>query len=182
MEHTAGTCHCGCGQPTPLATRNEYRRGHIKGQPVAFLPGHNSKRRSLEERFWSRVRKTHTCWLWTGSRDHRGYGRLQRGARGAGHVKAHRFSYELHHGSFDETLVVCHRCDNPSCVNPDHLFLGTQADNVDDAVQKQRHTGRPLAADPAEVLAYYDACGNQYETARHFGISQASVSRYRARR
>lgn len=183
MEPTAVLCECGCGQRTAIAPRNHRARGWIKGQPVRFVPGHNSTRAPLAERFWSQVEKSDDCWLWTGALDHRGYGRLQRGARGEGTVKAHRLSYELRHGPFDATLFVCHRCDNPSCVNPAHLFLGTHKDNMADAKSKQRMPGAELVAEPAEVLAYYDAGHTQYETAQHFGIDQATVSRYhRSRR
>jgi HNH endonuclease len=77
------------------------------------------------------------CWLWTGTADGRGYGQLS--VRGR-HRKAHRVSFELEHGPIPNELFVLHRCDKPSCVNPDHLFLGTAADNTADMVSKGRHT------------------------------------------
>lgn len=99
-----------------------------------------NKRRTipLEARFWMQVDKTEGCWLWRGSTRPNGYGRLQivesRSAPGV-----HRISYELHYGPIPDGLFVCHRCDTPLCVNPEHLFLGSQADNMHDRQRKGKY-------------------------------------------
>ncbi len=89
-----------------------------------------------EERFWSRVRKTDRCWLWTGTKTPSGYGQvyLADGRR----TGAHRFSLTLAGVELPAGAVVCHRCDVPACVNPAHLVIGTQSDNIVDMYQKGR--------------------------------------------
>lgn len=92
---------------------------------------------ALSERFWWSVRKTDGCWFWEGYKNNQGYGvtnSLQR------KILAHRLSFILHTNlPIPEGMFVCHHCDTPACVRPDHLFIGDQFDNIRDCVSKRRH-------------------------------------------
>ena len=94
-----------------------------------------TKIRPVEERFWEKVRKTNSCWLWTGVPNKEGYGRFY--VNGAD-VYTHRYSYQLHYGSIPDGLDVLHECDTPACVNPAHLKTGTQTDNMKDKEARGR--------------------------------------------
>lgn len=129
----------------------------------------------LQARFFNHVDKNGPihpihgkCWQWKGTLFSKGYGRLC----GVGY--AHRISWMIHVGEIPSGLCVCHKCDNPSCVNPDHLFLGTNADNMKDKVDKGRssrclgeHHGRSKLTD-ADVLAIRSL---YLEGSREFGLS-----------
>lgn len=87
------------------------------------------------ETFWNRVDKSGECWEWLGGKDRDGYGRIVINGKWWG---SHRLSYTLVKGEIPKGLVICHSCDNPGCVNPSHLFVGTQTDNVKDMDSKGR--------------------------------------------
>ncbi|WP_223643966.1 HNH endonuclease [Corallococcus sp. EGB] len=92
------------------------------------------KRRNIAERFWEKVRKGEGCWEWTLAHL-RGYGVFTANGK---HLRAHRVAWELTNGPIPEGVLVCHHCDNPGCVRPDHLFLGSNADNNADRDSKGR--------------------------------------------
>jgi hypothetical protein len=93
------------------------------------------------EKFWSRVdrRGPDECWLWTAARGKHGYGNFVGTNRHT--YRAHRVAYELVKGEIPAGQMVLHRCDNPPCCNPSHLFTGTQSDNMQDMAAKGRHGG-----------------------------------------
>nr|MBA3891683.1 HNH endonuclease [Gemmatimonadaceae bacterium] len=96
--------------------------------------------KSIQARFLAKVRMGASCWIWIGAKNPAGYGQLRiKSAMGGFRISlAHRLSYELYVGPIPTGLVVMHSCDTPSCVNPAHLSVGTQADNLRDAGTKGR--------------------------------------------
>ena len=126
-------------------------------------------------KFWSKVDKNSAngCWLWTGAKV-RGYGKLKLAGKT---MRAHRVSYELAHGHIADGMDVLHKCDVPACVNPDHLFLGTDVENMADACAKGRK-GQKLTAE--DVLAIRADQSKQKDIARRYGIRQDMVSRIKS--
>jgi hypothetical protein len=142
---------------------------------------------SPTEKFWSHVEKTGSCWIWRGVRHRKGYGNLQWGSSRKKTIRrrlAHRFAYEMHAGTVPDGMLVCHRCDNPACVNPAHLFPGSPADNSADMVAKRRSASGEAHAharltwgnvDEIRMLAGVES--RQRVLARRFGVSPQTISR-----
>jgi hypothetical protein len=130
-------CRCDCGLTTEVVSPH-LRSGHTVSCGCRRTDVGKERRSPIERRFWSYVVKGDGCWAWSGSRNEDGYGILSRPGRHTGKVGAHRLSWEIHRGPVPDGLSVLHRCDNPQCTNPDHLFLGTQADNMQDCAAKKR--------------------------------------------
>lgn len=140
------------------------------------------------ERLWERVQRADGdgCWEFIGSRQKFGHGLI--GVNGRV-VKAHRLAWELTYGPIPDGMLVCHRCDNPPCCRPDHLFLGTARDNTQDAIVKNRrgappvrrgeqHPHRKLAgSDVVEIRRLLGLGSPQKDLAARFGIGAAQMSR-----
>lgn len=93
------------------------------------------KPKAMSEHMANFTESPNGCWIFNGSKDRDGYGVFGKLGK---QIRAHRASYEFHIGNIDNGLIVCHKCDNPSCINPDHLFLGTHKDNSQDMSFKNR--------------------------------------------
>lgn len=135
------------------------------------------------ERYLKYVVKGDGCWEWTGATNEHGYGRL---AAGLGkNFKAHRVSWELHNGPIPDGMNVLHRCDNPPCTNPEHLFLGTQKDNTRDMVSKLRMKYGEKASwsklTEEQVRSILSDSRPQRVIAQEYGICQQSVSSIKRR-
>ena len=180
-----GHCHCGCGGETRISTVTKTAKGHVKGEPQKFLMGHGGRRgkpfKTPEELFWPRVDKRGDgeCWNWTGTLQGGGYGHF--GSAGKTYL-AHRFSYTLAKGEIPEGMVVRHTCDNPKCVNPSHLLVGTHQDNSNDAVERGRTArgersgvAKLTEADVVEIRARYADGQSMSGIARDLGASRDSV-------
>lgn len=153
------------------------------------------KSRPLAERFEAKIiREPNSgCWLWAGSLDTGGYGLIL--AFNGGTAKtAHRISWELHRGPIPKGIDVLHKCDTPCCVRPDHLTLGTHAENMADMVRKRRQArGDALSAKVRgernghakltedDVRAIRAATGTNQDIASRFGVKHVVISQIRSR-
>lgn len=141
---------------------------------------------NLSDRFWGRVCKKgiDDCWEWQGRKNERGYGMFDHGNKPR---LASRFSYSLTKGHIDDNLFVCHSCDNPGCVNPNHLWLGTHQQNMDDAAAKKRMRGghirgsavntSRLSAD--KVLEIRSSTDTGSSLAAKFSVSKTAIYKIR---
>lgn len=155
--------------------------------PKGVYDRQNSKRvpAPLRDRFFAKVDRPDDteCWFWRGARQASGHGHFYWGGPASGGrrtIQAHRASWQLHRGSIPDGLCVLHKCDVPWCVNPDHLFLGTKADNTHDMLAK----GREARGDrlphtkltPTQVRAIRECQLPTRQIAMLCGVSQASIS------
>jgi hypothetical protein len=169
------TCQCGCGAFVRVTEVHYYRgvpkylRGH---HPSAGAPG---KYRNTESDFWKLVSKRRDgCWQWLGRKNRGGYGVFYFEGRRAG---AHRVSYRIRTGEWP-TNLVCHRCDNPGCVRPSHLFLGTHADNMADAAKKERiGTAKLTTEQVREIVACVTYGQSRADVAARLGVKINTVDK-----
>ncbi len=159
---------------------------------VVTLPRQNGGR-PLVDRFWERVHCAgpDECWEWTGYVIR--YGQISLGGRGGKLIYAHRASWMIHHGSIPDGMNVLHRCDNGRCVNPNHLFLGTQADNLKDCASKGRASAPPVLPGKqhprhrrkltdAQVLEIRGSNEQTQILAARYGMSRSGIKFIRAGR
>lgn len=141
-------------------------------------------------RFWTKVEKSESCWVWIGARSDKGYGTFWDNTINK-HIHVHRLSYEIHRGPIPRGLMVLHDCpsgDNRACINPDHLWTGTARDNTQDMIKKGRDKfpqGMPGEANPAAKLTAADVADirkrlNEGETmrsiARSFSVARGTIA------
>ena len=181
-------CICECGT-TKIVYGETIRSGSSKScgclkiekSAVAMKTMRMRQSGSLRDRFFSRfVKLDNGCWQWRSHTDKDGYGVLP-GDRQS--TRAHRLSYEIHRGVIPDDLIVCHHCDNPGCVNPDHLFIGTQKDNAQDALKKRRHyvgekNGRSKLTEE-NVKEILNSNINGQQLADKLGVTRSTINKVR---
>ena len=152
---------------------------------IIDIVGHINDR--MLSRFWSKVNKTDGCWDWVAGKDKNGYGRFRIGGRGSSTTESHRVSWVISNGiNVPSNIFACHSCDNPKCVRPSHLFLGTQKDNMLDMCSKHRsrkqngelNSHAKLTSKQVKEIRemYVPGIIKQKDIAKIFGISKEYVS------
>jgi|SRR5579883_2888759 len=157
-------CRCACGAEREVFGGNLTRGGSKSCGCIRQPP--------LSQRLWSRIARGDGCWEWQGAKTAFGYGKL--GVRGK-YLDAHRLVYEMTYGPVPDGLWVLHRCDNPGCCRPDHLYLGTPGDNAQDRTRRDR-AGRKLNNAKAGAIKRRRAAGESAASlAREFGVTRRVI-------
>jgi len=135
---------------------------------------------STKKRFYAKIDKSDNCWEWTARKDWQGYGQFRANGR---QERAHRVSYEIHIGKIAPKLLVCHSCDNPGCVNPEHLWTGTHAENIADKMKKGRNRlgedvpQSVLTETQVKAIRELSGTASQQAIANMFDVNQTTISR-----
>lgn len=179
-------CKCGCGHPTSIAKTSDKKRGHVRGLPVSYINGHWRKgKRAGDAANMAKhsIQKANGCVEWTGARDKDGYALFT--PSGHSMKRLARFLYTQKHGPLEPTQFVCHSCDNTSCINVDHLFVGATQDNMNDMKQKgrQSHGARHAKAHLTEeqVREIRASAASYKAICTAYGICAATVWNIRSR-
>lgn len=165
----------------------------MTNEQMEFFKKRRFRGSTPEERFWKRVDKKHghgpngDCWIWLASCNKNGYGQVQFSDLS---TSTHRVSYELVHGPIGNNYVDCvlHSCDNPPCVNPDHLFMGGRKDNVADMVSKGRMAGAKGEKNckdvltEAQVMEIFKSDASNVDLGEEYGVAPTTISAIRTQR
>lgn len=153
----SGLCQCGCGRPTRIAFQSSTEKGHVKGSPIPYLPGHNNSIRT-----WTVDDET-GCWIWDGNKDRLGYTGKRFDGKQTG---AHRWVYTQLVGPIPDGMSLDHLCRNPSCVNPAHLEPVTHTENI----RRGAHT--QITMEIANQIRDLRPTMSIREIATHLGVSR----------
>lgn len=179
-------CLCVCGN-IRIVLGGNLLKGNIKSCGCKKTIHRSSYEDEMKEKLLSNIQEVNGCWEWQGARHKQGYGHFpyKRSVQ-----LAHRISWRLFNGEIPRGMNVCHKCDNTSCVNPEHLFLGTQIQNMRDMFKKKRknHQGENhprVKLTQQQVLEIREMIKNgftQEEVCRKYGITNGHVGSIRHRR
>lgn len=183
-------CICECGVKRVKRGADLVRVGGSCGclkseiNSTAMKEMQSSKHGTIEERFFRRFKVSSLgCWLWNAHCDKDGYGVLPGNRE---NIRAHRFSYLYHYGPIDNGAVICHKCDNPGCVNPDHLFVGTTKENCQDMLSKgrdkivgSRNNKAKLTED--EIIEIRESNISYVILAGYYGVSVSTIKKIKSR-
>lgn len=170
-------CKCECGNDHTVSSQH-LRLGQVKSCGCWFEKPEQVLLDEAKDRFFQNIEKTATCWIWKGVKID-GYGIMFHKKP----VKSHRFSFEIHKGKIDKNKLICHHCDNPSCVNPEHLYQGTPKDNSQDAYSRNRmvvgekHHYSKLKENQVKYILDCEERG--IDLANKFNVSEDTISRIR---
>ena len=175
-----------------LSARGMCNTHYMQQRRAGLLPVGTRAPAPLEDRFFRNIEKTDSCWTWRGRIVGKGYGMIGLGGKGAKQVLVHRLSYEIHKGLIPDGLVIMHKCDNPRCVNPDHLEAGTQSQNIKDAFARGRKFNLPNGIKGEEhgasklteqiVLAVRASTLSVAKLAELHGVNKSTIERIRYRK
>lgn len=161
------------------------------GKNISFYPSRcvpcsiKKKDIPIEDIFLSKIKKTETCWIWTGPKAVTGYGLISKNYK---KILTHRFSYEFHKGPIPYGKLIMHSCDNPPCINPDHLSIGTNRENQLDSMAKGRrpkgenHWNSKLSSSDVLKIRELNGIISHQKISNIFGVNRTTISDIVARK